>query len=228
MVKGILFDAAGVLYHRPQPTGQFVAERLRAMGLPGELSTQDRLRQKALKSEGSRGRLSPDDYWDQVLQMHGLSGPTERRALMAAIDRHADDVYPMPGCEETLSALRQRGLVLCIVTDTMHSFERKMEWLEKAGIARWIDFVACSTVLGVHKPEPAIYLDALRQAHLSAADAAFVGHDAVELDGARQAGLATIAVYYDPDARADYYATSLVDLLSVPILQGTKEPGVNE
>lgn len=227
MVKGILFDAAGVLYRRPEPTNQFLAGLLRKMGLTGELSAEDRRRQKALKSRGSRGTISPGEYWDQVLQMHGVADPAERQALIAAIDRHADDVYPMPGCEETLAALRQRGLILCIVTDTMHSLERKMQWLEKAGIARWIDVVACSTVLGVHKPEPAIYLDALRQAHLSVGDAAFVGHDAVELEGAHRVGLATVAVHYDPGARADYYAASLTDLLSVPIFRGPGEQGVN-
>lgn len=228
MLKGVLFDAAGVLYQRPQSTGQFVADRMRERGLPSELTGQDRLRQKALKSEGSRGRISPEEYWDRVLQMLGLDDPGERQSLVAAIDRHSDDVRPMPGCQETLAGLKQRGLILCIVTDTMHSLERKMQWLEKAGIAPWIDFVACSTVLGVHKPDPAIYLDALRQAGLSADEAAFVGHDAEELDGARAVGLATIAVNHDPDARADYYLGSLTDLLNVPILRGTDEQGGSE
>jgi hypothetical protein len=39
----------------------------------------------------------------------------------------------------------------------------------------------------------------------------------VELQGARQAGMATVAVNYDPDAQADYYCQSLLDLLNVPI-----------
>ncbi|HSJ53153.1 MAG TPA: HAD-IA family hydrolase, partial [Anaerolineae bacterium] len=172
--------------------------------------------------------MSPDEYWDRVLRMHGVAGAAERRTLLAAIDRHSDDVWPMPGCEQVLAGLRQRGLVLCIVTDTMHSLERKMQWLEKAGIARWIDFVACSTVVGVHKPEPAIYLDALRQAGLSAGECAFVGHDAGELDGARRVGLATVAVHHDPDARADYYIRSLPDLLEVPIFRGANDQGVSE
>jgi HAD superfamily hydrolase (TIGR01509 family) len=227
MVKGILFDAAGVLYHRPQPTGEFVAARVRDMGLPGQLSAQDRARQKALKSQGSRGLLSPEAYWDQVLQMYGVDNPAERRALVAAVDRHADDVWPMPGCQAALAGLKQRGMVLCIVTDTMHTLERKMRWLERAGVARWIDVVACSTVVGVHKPEPGIYLDALRQATLSPEEAAFVGHSAVELEGARRIGLASVAVYHDPGARADYYAASLIDLLNVPIFRRDNERGMS-
>ena len=228
MVRGILFDAAGVLYQRPVPTNQFVAERLRAMGLPGVLSAQDRVRQKALKAEGSRALISPGEYWDAVLRMHGVTAPAERQALVAAIERHSDDVYAMPGCEEALAGLRQRGFVLCIVTNTMHSLERKMQWLDKAGIARWIDFVACSTVVHAQKPEPAIYLAALQQARLSPGEAAFVGHDAVELDGAQRVGLATVAVHYGPGARADYYATSLADLLNLPLFRGAAAQEVRE
>ena len=31
----------------------------------------------------------------------------------------------------------------------------------------------------------------------------------------------TVAVNFDPDAQADYYAKSLLDLLNVPIFQST-------
>jgi FMN phosphatase YigB (HAD superfamily) len=113
--------------------------------------------------------------------------------------------------------LKQRGFKLGIVTDTIYPVERKMRWLDQVGVAEFIDVVACSTVVGAHKPDPAIYLDALRQAHLAPGESAFVGHHTEELDGARRAGMATVAVNYDPGAKADYFAASLVDLLNVPI-----------
>ena len=37
MIKGILFDAAGVFYRRPKSTGKYVASLLEKMGLPAEL-----------------------------------------------------------------------------------------------------------------------------------------------------------------------------------------------
>ncbi len=64
-----------------------------------------------------------------------------------------------------------------------------------------------------------MYLNALQQAHLAPSESAFVCHDGEELEGARKAGLAAVAVNYDPDAQADYYARSLVDLLNVPIFK---------
>jgi HAD superfamily hydrolase (TIGR01662 family) len=103
----------------------------------------------------------------------------------------------------------------------MYPIERKTRWLEKVGIAEFIDHITCSSALGIHKPDPAIYLDAMNQANLSPNESAFVGHAADELAGARRAGMATVAVNYDRDASADYHAETLPDLLNVPIFLTT-------
>jgi len=217
--RGIFFDAADVLYYRPQPTDVYVASLLQGRGLPTGLAAEDRAHLKTLRSQAKAGQVSPEEYWDQVLLLHGVTDAAERRRLAVLIDAYSDHVLPMPGVHEMLAGLRQRGFILGIVTDTMYPLERKMRWLEQIGVAEFIDVVACSTVLGVHKPDPAIYLNALQQAGLTPGEAAFVGHNARELDGARRAGLATVAVNYEPKSRADYYADSLPDLLQVPILK---------
>jgi HAD superfamily hydrolase (TIGR01509 family) len=216
-IEGIFFDAAGVFYCRPEPTRTYVSNLLRASGLSMELSAGDRLRQKVLRSRANRGHLDPDEYWDQVLQMVGVADPVKRQALVSQIDDYSDNVLPIPGGREALAGLKQRGFLLGIVTDTIYPIERKMRWLKQVGIVEFVDVVACSTVVGAHKPDPAIYLDVLEQAHVAPDEAAFVGHDADELDGAHRAGMATVAVNYEPGTRADYYAQSLVDLLNVPI-----------
>jgi HAD superfamily hydrolase (TIGR01509 family) len=216
-IKGIFFDAAGVLYHRPASTSAYVANLIQGMGLSMELSEEDRLRQKALRSQANRGHLGPIEYWDQVLLMVGIADPVKRRALVSQIDDYSDNVLPIPGGREALAGLKKRGFLLGIVTDTIYPIERKMRWLEQVGVAEFIDVIACSTVVGAHKPDPTIYLNALQEADLTPGESAFVGHAADELEGARRAGLATVAVLYEPGARADHYAESLVDLLDVPI-----------
>jgi FMN phosphatase YigB (HAD superfamily) len=216
-IRGILFDAAGVFYRRPEATSAYVANLLKARGLAMDLPAEERLRQKKLRSQANMGQLSPDQYWGELLLMFGIADPEERQALVDQIHGHSDNVLPIPGGREALVGLKKRGFLLGIVTDTIYPIERKMRWLEQVGVAEFIDIVSCSTVVGAHKPEPAIYLDALRQAGLAPDEAAFVGHDADELDGAHRAGMATVAVHHEPGARADYYAQSLVDLLNIPI-----------
>jgi len=218
-IKGIFFDAADVLYERPESTGTCLTRLLAEKGLPTELFGEDQTRQKALRSLAKRGLISHDWYWDQMLEMHGVADAEERRILTLKIDEVSNCVVPVPGAREALAGLRQRGFTVGVVTDTMHSIDHKMRWLEQVGVAEFVDVVACSTVLGAHKPEPVMYLTAVKQAGLAPGESAFVGHRTEEIEGARQAGLATVAVNYDPDASADYYAQSLPDLLNVPIFQ---------
>jgi FMN phosphatase YigB (HAD superfamily) len=216
-IKGVFFDAAGVLYNRPVSTRAYALSLFKQEGSVTELSAQDRARQQALRSQANRGQLSPDEYWDQFLLMHGVTSPEERGILVGKINDYSDNVLPIPGGREALLGLKQRGFVLGIVTDTMYPLEWKMRWLNTVGVAEFMDVITCSTVLGAHKPDPAMYLNALQQAGLTPDQSAFVGHDAEELRGAHKAGIATVAVNYEPGTIADYYAHSLMDLLDVPI-----------
>ncbi len=220
-IRGVFFDAAGVFYYRPISTDEYALKVLRERGYARELRGDDLARHKALRSQANRGRLDPVHFWDEVLLMHGVQDPAERKALVGAITDHSDQVLPIPGGREALAGLRQRGFILGIVTDTIYPLDVKMRWLEHVGVAEYIDVVACSSELGEHKPEPALYLDAIRQAGLTPGESAFVGHDAGELAGARATGMATVAVNCDPGTEADYYAESLPDLLNLPIFRHT-------
>ncbi len=218
-IKGILFDAADVFYRRPLSTQKYALDLLNDQGVAIDLAAQDQPRHMDLRSLAMRGQISPDEYWDQFLLLHGLAGPEARKTLVGKINDYSDHILAIPGGREVLACLKQRGFVLGIVTDTMYPLERKMRWLAMVGVAEFIDVVACSTALGIQKPDPDIYLDAIRQANLTIVKSAFVGHDAGEIKGAKKVGLKTVAVMYDPHAQADYYAETLPDLLDVPIFQ---------
>jgi HAD superfamily hydrolase (TIGR01549 family)/HAD superfamily hydrolase (TIGR01509 family) len=227
-IRGIFFDAAGVFYRRPQPTDKYMQSLLRERGYATELSAPDRMRQKALRSQADSGQVSHDAYWDQVLEMHSVGDPQERRSLVAQIHAFSDNVQAIAGGREALASLKQRGFYVGIITDTVYPSERKMLWLDEVGVAEFVDGFICSTALGAHKPEPAPYLAALEEAHLTPDEAAFVGHDTEELAGAHRVGMTTVAVHYGPGAVADYYAESLLDLLNIPIFKESQMSQIEE
>jgi len=223
-VRGVFFDAGDVLYYRPQSTEVYMSGLLRRRGHRVDLSGAERERQKADRGLAFVGCISPEEYWDRLLALHGVADPVERRVLAGLIDAHADEVAEIYGAREALAGLKQRGFLLGIVTDTMHPPDRKRRWLERVGVAEFVDVLVCSSALGVRKPDSTIYLSALHKAGLTPAESAFVGHAAHELEGARQTGLLTVAVNYQLGTPADYYAASLLDLLNVPIFREPRTP----
>ncbi|GAB4407702.1 MAG: hypothetical protein Kow00123_20700 [Anaerolineales bacterium] len=218
-IRGIFFDAAGVLYRRPESTNLFVLKLLEREGIVPRPVDAFRDRLGALRADANNGVITPDEYWDAVLEMYGAGDPNLRKALVAEINAHSDAVEEIPGARQALATLKQRGFRLGIVTDTIYPLERKRRWLDSLGLSPLVDVLACSTDVGAHKPDPAIYLRALEMAGLTPGESAFVGHDAEELEGARKAGMTTVAVNYDRDARADYYAATPLDLLDLPIFK---------
>ncbi len=216
-IRGIFFDAAGVFYDREKSTGAYAAGLLTELGYSPQFSDEAQARKKEIRVLATEGRINHEEYWNQILLMQGVGDVDKRDALRKQILAYTHQVFAYPGAESTLAGLKKRGFALGIVTDTIYPVEWKMRWLETVGVAKYIDVVSCSTVLGSHKPDPLMYLNAVKQAHLTPDESAFVGHDAGELEGAKRAGLSTVAVNYDPHVIADYYAYTLADLLNVPI-----------
>lgn len=222
MIRGIFFDAHGVLYERRE-TGTPYARRLLARRVHATEVPAPRADDLArLKADAAVGRISAATYWDEFVSAHGVVNEEERGQLVQRILEHSHQIYALPGAAATLRVLKQRGFVLGVITDTMYPSEWKMSWLARIGVAESVDAVVCSTEIGARKPEPAIYLAALRRASVQPREAAFVGHDASDLDGAHRVGMTTVAVDPDRSIQADYNVSSLTDLLALPIFQGPR------
>ncbi len=219
MIKAIFFDAAGILYTRSGPTEDFALSMLQERGFSVEPSSDQMTHQAELRTRANQGNITHLDFWDYFLQIRGIQDSQQRSDFSSEIISFSNNIQPTPGARQTLAELKEKGFLLGIITDTMYPREWKMARLKNAGVDEFIDIVACSTELGVHKPDPAIYSYALKQAGLEKGESIFVGHLGIELDGAHTAGMITVAVYYDPDARADYYCQSITELLTLPILQ---------
>ena len=219
MIKAIFFDAAGILYTRSGPTEAFALDLLQKFGFPTGVSPELQKRQLALRSQANEGKISHGAYWDTFLLMRNVIDPKQRKDFSLQIINYSNDIQPIQGAKEALTKLKKLGFQLGIITDTMYPVEWKMRRLEKAGVAEFIDVVACSTDLGAHKPDPAVYKYAIQQAKLTSAESAFVGHLGTELDGAHAAGMITIAINHDDGAHADYYCNSLLELPLLPIFQ---------
>ena len=126
-----------------------------------------------------------------------LSGD-ERRELAGLLERlhDASRYRPAEGVAEALRSLRTQGVRLGIVsTRGSRSGRMTMRYLERRGLASFFDraAIAWSDEVGCAKPDPRIFLAALRGLGVPPQRAAHVGNNRLaDVLGARRVGMMTV------------------------------------
>jgi len=110
-----------------------------------------------------------------------------------------------PETVPTLAALRERGLLVGLITNAS---AQAGGVLEEIGLAQHFDAVVLSCMVGVVKPDAAIYLHTCRQLGVAPANSMFVADGAfTELDGAKAVGM--VAVKIEQANQSGDYGTSM-------------------
>lgn len=125
-----------------------------------------------------------------------------------------------PGMDGLLADLGAAGATLAVVTaKRLASAEAT---LAKAGLARLVPLVVTMDDTAMHKPSPEPLLLALRRLGADAADAVYIGDAVVDVQAAKAAGMAAIAVTWGAGEKAALEAAkplavvdSVAELLAV-------------
>lgn len=215
-VKAVFFDAGDILYHRPH-RDRHLKHFLQAKTLnprPDFETEKHRLREQAYA-----GKLPRRKYYEQVIQLYGLVSPEDIASGAQAMRADDNTVEIFDGAAETIRELKARGFILGIITDTALPTSKKLGWFDRDGFGRLWDIVISSKEMGVRKPAPCMYEEALAQASVRPDQAVFVGHKPSELDGARAVGMHTIALNYEPGSQADLYIDDIRSLTSAALFE---------
>jgi putative hydrolase of the HAD superfamily len=214
--RAILFDVGDILYRRPHHRRR-LKEYLGELGL--DYASLPKEKFQALAQQAFLGLITPNEFREGHLRLYGINRPEDIQRGKEALIDDENDIEFFPGVRDTLIELKEKGFLMGIITDAFQPVSRKLSWLELGGLGAVWDSIISSEEVGIRKPDPEIYRVALRQLGAGASEAAFVGHEARELDGAKSVGMQTIAFNYEQAAKADYYLKTFSDLLDVPILQ---------
>ena len=105
---------------------------------------------------------------------------------------HRDYVRPFPGVGEVLDDLAGAGRTYGVATSKR--YHSAVLSLECAGLTGRIPLLATEENTTTHKPSPEPLLFALARAGVEPADAVYVGDAVVDMQAAKAAGMASIAV----------------------------------
>ncbi|MDZ4778714.1 MAG: HAD family hydrolase [Planctomycetia bacterium] len=124
------------------------------------------------------------------------------------------EARPLAGVRPTIERLAMLGVPLAIVSDSETPAAGLETYLHRLGLGGRFAAIVSSRDLGCTKPDPRCYVTALEQLGLSPQSTAFVGHDPVELAGARAVGVASIAFNHAPGCQAEIQLRHFRELLA--------------
>jgi len=127
-------------------------------------------------------------YQAIVLKEAGIEATQELiMAVLGRMMRHETKLVLFDDVMPALTQLKEQGLILGLISNV----DRDIAPLcQELGISSLLQVVVTSQHVGVNKPKPGIFLEALRQAGVEASESMYVGDQyQVDVVGANQAGM---------------------------------------
>lgn len=218
MEQAYIFDLDDTLYEEEsyvraafRHTAEYAAERVGRPKLAEELYQ----RMMALLAEQGRGRIL-----NRVCEEYGLRIKPAELIEVYRDTKPALSLYP--DAEETLQALRARGIKTGLITDGLAKVQHSKA--KALGLDERMDFLLMTDDIGTKKPDEKVYKTCLSALGVDAKEAIYIG-DNPEKDfiGARALGMKTARIVRPlgmcvgkvegPEKEADVTIFSLTELL---------------
>ena len=203
MIRGVFFDAGNTILFPDYDIYQEICEALgvevaRGDVVRAEAAARSAFDRSVKKSPGARVDGFWPVYYTPFYEILGLSDDSIEDAI--EMTRIANDTglgiwkEPVDGLDETLEDLAARNLAVGVISNS----DGRLAWrMEELGLADRFDFIIDSAVVGISKPAPGIFKDALERSFLSGEEAVYVGdYYEVDVKGARSVGM--VPVLLDP------------------------------
>jgi putative hydrolase of the HAD superfamily len=145
----------------------------------------------------TRSKTAGAEFFERLLQLAGANqgATTLAQASERIWARHLEqNIWCRVGAggPEALARLKSAGILMAVVSNSEGTVEAM---LKAVGLDRYLETVVDSWVVGVAKPDPAIFQIALDRLRVPASSAVMLGDiPAIDVDGARAAGVTPVLI----------------------------------
>jgi putative hydrolase of the HAD superfamily len=225
MIKGVFFDAGNTLLFPDYDIYRGICAELgigvdREQVIRAEASARNAFDAAVASSPGAQVHGFWPVYYTPFYEILGVPPALIPRAIELTSRANDEGLgiwkVPVDELDRTLDELSVRDISAGIISNS----DGRLEWrLDQLGILGRFEFVIDSAVVGVSKPDPAIFRDALRRGSLRSDQAIYVG-DYYEVDvvGARSVGMLPVLLdpvraYKNVDCRVITRLRDVLDLI---------------
>ncbi|MEM9809217.1 MAG: HAD family hydrolase [Cyanobacteria bacterium P01_D01_bin.56] len=204
MTKAVLFDLDGTLLDRHSSLILYVHQQIdRCSPVLGNVPPLDYLN-KVIELD-AHGHQTKDIVFQEVEKYFGLPDQSWQALLDDFFQHFPDICVPFPHMHQTLQVLQQSGYSLGLITNGSNASQNPK--INGLGIRYYFGAVLISEAEGVKKPDSEIFDRCLRQLHVTAQDAVFVGDNPeADIHGAQSIGIRAIWMrdsYWPEPSRPD-------------------------
>ena len=225
MIKAVLFDLDGTLLNRDESILRFADRQYdRMKKWTGHIPKATYINRFIVLD--AKGYVWKDKVYQQLVEEFCMSGITSQELLQDYLNEFQYSCVPFPNLKEMLAELSEAGIRLGMITNGFGKFQ--MRNIEALCIKDYFQAILISEWEGLKKPDPAIFLRALKKLDTSPHQSLFVG-DHLENDVAAARNVGMISVWKGdiqwPGTNADY---TVQDLGEIPNLLNTLQPKSQE
>ncbi len=230
-IRGVVFDWGGTLtpWHDVDLVSQWYAysevyDPENAASLARRLYERESHRWRLQReSDGAVSTGALDSlFLDEGIDIRGAR---HLRALGGYLDFWAPHTYADPDAKDVLAALKHRGYLVGVLSNTMWPRSHHEEVFARDDLDEYIDAATYTSELAVAKPHAAAFRAILDELGTEPHETVFVGDRLWDdILGAQQAGMRTIHIPHsqipeeqvpDGSARPDAVATRLIDVFAI-------------
>jgi putative hydrolase of the HAD superfamily len=195
MIKAVLFDFDETLQDRTAAFEKYMDTFLNEF-CPNISEEEILKRKEEMRTTGNGGYVDRQQWYANLIESwHWTDAPSCQVLANHYDTKFGDHNVIFPDSPKLLQELKNRGYIVGVITNGPSVLQNHK--MDTSGLRPYCDIVVVSGDVGVHKPDPALFIYTAEKLNLQPNECLYVGdHPINDIQGARDAGMKAIRMNY--------------------------------
>ncbi|MCM1285503.1 MAG: HAD-IA family hydrolase [Acetobacter sp.] len=195
MIKAVLFDFDETLQDRTEAFENYMDAFLDCF-CPSISYEEKEIRKQDMRVTGKGGYVDREKWYAMLVEKWHWTDAPSPSVLANHYDTNFGDFNVVfPNSPVLLKELKQKGYTTGVITNGPSILQNHK--MDTSGLRQYCDIVVVSGDVGVHKPDPALFIYTAEKLGLKAEECVYVGdHPINDIKGALDAGMKAIRMNF--------------------------------